>query len=359
MRPWASLAPRPVDHWPAQTPSPEVAAVLGGRLGLPAGTCLPVRPPRSEARSSVHFLGTSDRPQLCRWVVKQPRTGWTQDDVAGPLAADREFAGLLRLSSHFAARGGTATVPAPVALLPEVRGFASAYVPGYALSDLLRARSAIRPGALIESAGRAADFLRALHALESLPSRSLDLAQEAGEVDRFLQERLVAAGLPVPPVVSRALAAVPATRQAVRQVWLHGDCTPANVLFPDDRTVVGIDIDLQATGAPEDDLARFVAYTSSAAPFLVDAALPERLRRHRPVVTRFLQRYGPGVCAPVFELRLLQQLAGRWLRLRQLARFHGRPALLSLRLDSVDTQVQSLLRASARRLARAAHPPDE
>lgn len=282
-----------------------------------------------------------------------------QDDVASPLDAEREFAGLLRLSSHFAARGEGATVPAPIALLPEIRGFASGYVPGYALSDLLRARSVVLPAALTDGAGRAADFLRGLHALESLPPRPLDLAEAAEEVQRFLQERLVPAGLSVPPVVTRALAAVPAARRMVRQVWLHGDCTPANFLFPDGRGVVGIDIDLQAAGTPEDDLARFVAYTSSAAPFLVDATLPGRLRRHHPVVTHFLQRYGPGVCAPVFELRLLNQLAGRWLRLRQLARLHGRPALLPSRLHALDAQARSLLRASAHRLTRATHEPGE
>jgi hypothetical protein len=348
-----SWAPRLVERWPPVTPSVDVAAVLADRLGLPAGSCVPVWSARAQARSTVHFLGTADRPGLCRWVVKQPRTNWTQDDVASPLAAAREFAGLLRLAGHFTARGGPARVPAPVALLPELEGFVTAYVPGPAVSDLLHTRSVLSPAALLDGVGRAAVFLRGLHELEALPARTLDLAQEAGRVRVRLQQRLAPAGLPVPPAVAQTLAAVPSGTVTTRQVWLHGDCTPANVLLPEGRTVVGIDIDLQETGAPEEDLARFVAFTTGSVPFLVDAVLPERLRRHRPLVGRFLECYGPGVCAPVFELQLLQQLAGRWLRLRQLARLHGRPALLPLRLQTVDAQLQSLLLASARRLARA------
>ncbi len=345
------LSPRPTEHWPALAPSAVVAAVLGARLGLPAGSCVPVWPARAMTRSTVHFLGTADRPERCRWVVKQPRTSWSQDDVASPVAAEREFAALQRLAGHFAARGGAAGVPTPVTLLPGLGGFATAYVPGSALSDLLHPRSVLSPAALLDGVGRAADLLRGLHELEALPPRALDLALEAQQVQASLRERL--GGLPVPPAVHRALAAVPAARVSPRRVWLHGDCTPANVLLPHDRTVVGIDIDLRATGAPEEDLARFVAFTAGAAPFLVDAVLPERLRRHRPLVARFLQGYGPGVCAPLFELRLLGQLGGRWLRLRQLARLHGRAALLSLRLRAVDTQLQSLLVASAHRLTDA------
>ena len=353
MRSLPSWAPRPAERWPPVTPSVDVAAVLADRLGLPAGSCAPVWSARAQARSTVHFLGTADRPGVCRWVVKQPRTSWTQDDVGSPLAAEREYAGLLRLAGHFTARGGPAGVPAPVALLPELEGFATAYVPGPAVSDLVHTRSVLSPAALLDGVGRAAAFVRDLHELEALPARPLDLAQEAARVRVRLRDRLAPAGLPVPPAVVRALAAVPPVTVTTRLVWLHGDCTPANVLLPGGPAVVGIDIDLQETGAPEEDLARFVAFTTGSVPFLVDSALPERLRRHRPLVDRFLECYGPGVCAPVFELRLLQQLAGRWLRLRQLARLHGRPALLPLRLQAVDAQLQSLLSASARRLARS------
>ncbi|MGR7026285.1 aminoglycoside phosphotransferase family protein [Geodermatophilus sp. URMC 62] len=354
------LTPRPVEHWPPLTPSADVAAALGERLGLPAGACRPVRPARAQARSTVHFLGTADRPDRCRWVVKQPRTGWTQDDVASPLAAEQEYAALVRLAAHFDARGAAVGVPAPVALLPGLGGLATAYVPGPALSDLLHAGRVLSPAMPLDGVGRAADFLRVLHEVDPAPSAPLDLASEAERVRCLLSDRLVAAGLPVPPGVLRALAAVPDVRVPVRRVRLHGDWTPANVLLPAPGSVVGIDVDLREVGPPEEDLARFVAFTAGSAPFLLDATLPEHLRRHRPLVACFLGRYEAGgsrVSAPVFELRLLHQLAGRWLRLRELARLHGRPALLPLRLHAVDAQLRSLLAAGAHRLTRATRDP--
>jgi aminoglycoside phosphotransferase (APT) family kinase protein len=335
--------------WPADTAVADVARALDAELGFEAATCVPVRPPRAEARSTVYFLGTADRPEQCRWVVKQPRTSWSQDDLASPVAAEQEFAQLSRLAGYFGELGGPARVPAPVAALPGLGAFAMAYVPGGALSDLLTSRSLLRPAALLDGVGRAAEFLRHLHGIEAFPTRSVDLAHEARDALAYMRQRLGPAGLPVPRAVVRALATAPARTMVTRQVWLHGDFTPANFLLPEDGTIVGIDIELQRIGAPEDDLARFVAFSSGAVPFLVDVALPGPLRRHRPLEDRLMEGYGPDVCAALFEVRLLRHLSVRWLRLRQLARLHGRAALLPLRLRAHGIQVQSLMLESADR----------
>jgi aminoglycoside phosphotransferase (APT) family kinase protein len=150
--------------------------------------------------------------------------------------------------------------------------------------------------------------------------------------------------------VARALATVPDRPEITQQVWLHGDFTPANFLLPDDQTIVGIDIDLQRTGPPEDDLARFVAFTSGAMPFMGDVALPASLRRHRPLEVRLMEAYGADISVVVFELRLLAHLSLRWLRLRQLARLYGRSALLPSRLRAIGVQMRSLMLESAHRL---------
>jgi len=286
-------------------------------------------------------------------VVKQPRTTWSQDDIPSPAEAEREFAGLVRLADLFDRVREPARVPVPVALLPELGAFAMTYIHGSALSDLLNARSLLRPGALLDGVARAALSLRVLHQIESLPEQAVNLAHEAGEVLGMIDKKLGPAGLTVPASVTEALDVVPRRTVSTRQVWLHGDFTPMNILLPDERTVAPIDIQLENTGAPEHDLARFVAFTSGAMPFLIDAALPWRLRRHDPVAAHFTHSYGAGFSPAVLELSLLCQLSGRWLRLRQLARLHGRAALLPLRLQAVDAQMRMLLREGAIRLTAA------
>jgi aminoglycoside phosphotransferase (APT) family kinase protein len=339
--------------WPAATEVAEVARALDAELGFEATTCVPVRPPRAEARSTVYFLGTADRPGQCRWVVKQPRTSWSQDDLTTPVAAEREFAQLSRLAAYFAEIGGPARVPTPVAALPGLGAFAMEYVPGAAVSDLLTSRSLLRPEAFLDGVGRSADFLRRLHDLELLPSRSSDLAREAQEALELMERRLRPAGLPVPRAVTRVLAGAPARTVVMRQVRLHGDFTPANFLLPDERTIVGIDVDLQRIGVPEDDLARFISFSSAAMPFIADTILPTFLRRHRSLAVRLVQGYGVEVSVPLLEIRLLRHLSVRWLRLRQLARLHGRAALLRPRLRSIGAQVRVLMVESAHRLRAA------
>jgi aminoglycoside phosphotransferase (APT) family kinase protein len=343
VRSWNPLSLPSPELWPADTPVADVARTLDAELGLRTGTCVPVRPPRAEARSTIYFLGTADRPDQCRWVVKQSRTSWRQDDLASPVTAEWEFAQLSRLAAYFKELDGPARVPEPIAALPSLRAFAMAYVPGGALSDLLSSRSHLRPAALMDGVGRAAGFLRRLHDIQALPARSVALGREAQGVLALMERSLGPAGLAAPPAVARALRAVPDRTEVTRQVWLHGDFTPANLLLPDDRTIVGIDIDLQRTGSPEDDLARFVAFTSGAMPFMGDVALPAPLRRHRSLEFRLMEAYGGDISVAVLELRLLAHLSLRWLRLRQLACLYGRSALLPSRLRAIGVQMQSLM----------------
>ncbi|HEX6150516.1 hypothetical protein, partial [Nocardioides sp.] len=76
---------------------------------------------RLAGRSNIFVVSTpTSREEHRRWIVKQPHTTWSQDDVSNPLSAEQEFDALRRLHEHFVGLGLPYRVPEPVAFLPEV-----------------------------------------------------------------------------------------------------------------------------------------------------------------------------------------------------------------------------------------------
>ena len=65
-----------------------------------AGDRVAVERQRLAGRSNIHVVSTpvSVRGHR-RWVVKQPHTAWSQDDVSNPLSAEKEFEALMAESA--------------------------------------------------------------------------------------------------------------------------------------------------------------------------------------------------------------------------------------------------------------------
>jgi aminoglycoside phosphotransferase (APT) family kinase protein len=286
-----------------------------------------------------------------RWVVKQPHTGWTQDDVGSPLTAMEEFSALERLHVHFEHLDIPLRVPTPVAYLPELDAFAMEYVAGVTIKDLLSYRSVLRPAPLFEGLTSAGTFLRHLHTLEQLPTVEVDLRQEAEMVLSVEAEKLHPLGLSLPGRVRRTMAELPSVKVTSAQVWLHGDFGPANILLEGNGSAVGLDAALQTVGVPEDDLVRFVALVSGVIRLAPEIVVPPvRMARHELENRLLRSYYQTATRPPLFELRYLHQLARRWCRLRELAQQHAQNALLAARLRVIGQQVRLLMKDSERRL---------
>lgn len=340
---------------PTSESGDQAAAVLEAlvRAGGPTrGPWIQFRPPRLAGRSNVFFVeGAGSDGRSARLVVKQACSGWSQDDLASPVLAEQEFGALERLHAHFAEVGGRGRVPEPVTLLPDVGAFAMEYVPGPYLQDLLRYDSLVRPGRLLNGLAAAAEFLRHLHDLESLPSRPVDLRDEADAVLSLAEQKLAPLGLALPPSVTRVLRQMPSVVVNARQVWLHGDFGPTNIILAEDGSTVGIDPALTTVGPPEEDLARFVALMSGGIRSAPEVVAPPLGRVRRRLEERLLSSYYGSTSYPaLYQLTLIHQLVGRWLRLRQLAQQFERRSLLALRLWVVGEQMHLLMRSSSRRL---------
>jgi hypothetical protein len=241
-----------------------------------------------------------------------------------------------------------------VQLFPELGAFAMEYVPGRSLRDLLRYSSVLRPGPLMAGVAAAAELIRRVHDLETFPDRPVDLCAEAEEVLAVAEKRLRPVGLQLPPRVSVALQRVPPTLVSCRQVWLHGDFYPTNIILADDGSIVGIDPALDTVGAPEEDLARFVSVMSGGTWFAPEVLAPPISWIRRRLETQLLEGYyGTTRYPPLFELRLLVQLVHRWLHACELARQHERRRLLPARMRVVHAQFRLLMEQSARRLERS------
>jgi len=334
----------------------EILAAIARSSGSPLGPgpWTHIRRPRIGSRATVLFL-ESPVPVAGRtqWVVKRPNLSWVRDDLARPVPAREEFEGLKRLHEHFQAIGGTVRVAEPIALFPDIGALAMEYVPGRPLSRLLRHQPFRDPNPMMEGMTGAAEFIRQLHSLEELSGATVNLRTEAEGVLGVADEKLRPLGLSLPWQTVDVLSRVPASLVPARQVRLHGDYGPTNLILADEGSVVGIDASLEAIGAPEEDLVRFIVTMSCALRFAPGLVLPRTRGVRRQLESQFLTTYyESAVVPPLFELTLLHQLALRWPRLREFAHRRG-GRLLPVTLQVIGAQVRQLMVESSGRLAEA------
>ena len=335
--------------------APDVSVIVGPLARAVGTDVLTIERQRLAGRSDI-FILRADASGRCdrRWVVKRPHTGWSQDDVGSPLSAREEFDALGRLHRHFERLQTPTRVPTPVAYFPELDAFAMEFVDGVTLKNLLDYRSLLHPRALLNGIEAAGEFLRRLHALEQLPDVDVDLRDEAQTIVQVAEEKLHPLGLELPERVRRTLDAVPSTRVTSRQVRLHGDFGPANIILASDGSTVGLDADLSRVGRPEHDLARFVALVAGVIRLSPEIAFPPLTAVRRLLEGQLLRSYYQGAdWPPLFELTYLHQLSRRWCRLRELASQHQRNALLPVKLSVIGHQVRGLMRDSELRLVHA------
>lgn len=337
---------------PAPDPATEhVLRAVAGAVDLPIHR-LAIQRQRLAGRSNIYVISAPDSPQgPSRWVVKQPHTEWSQDDVSNPLSAHQEFEALSRLHVHFADLGLPFRVPEPVAFLPEVDAVVMEFVDGDTVKDLLHYGSLMRPARLLDGLAASGSFLRHLHTLEPLPEVEVDLRELADRVLAVADEKLRPLGLDLPDQVRRTMLAVPAVRVTSPQVRLHGDFGPSNILLARDGSTVGLDASLEAVGIPEEDLVRYVVLVSGIIRLAPELAVPPLSGVRRQLENRLLGAYYEGSTRPpLFELTYLHQLCRRWCRMRELAAQHGRPAQLTVKLRVIGAQMRLLMRDSGRRL---------
>lgn len=331
-----------------------VLHALARAVDLPDDSGLTVERQRLAGRSAIYVVSAPASGPGARWIVKQPHTEWSQDDVSNPLGAQQEFEALRRLHAHFDGLGLPFRVPEPVAFLPDVDAVAMEYVDGVTVKDLLHYGSLRRPTTLLDGLAASGAFLRHLHALETLPPVEVDLAERARRVLAVAEEKLHPLGLDLPDRVRRTLLDVPATRVSSPQVRLHGDFGPANILLARDGSTVGIDASLEAVGVPEEDLVRYVALTSGIIRLAPELVLPPFGAVRRQLEHRLLAAYyETPTWPPLFELTHLHQLCRRWCRLRELAAQSDTSARLAVKLRVIGAQMRLLMRDTAQRLTRA------
>jgi aminoglycoside phosphotransferase (APT) family kinase protein len=323
-------------------------------LPTATGSGLTIDRQRLAGRSNIHVVSApGPGPGRRRWVVKQPHTEWSQDDVSNPLSAQHEFEALRRLHQHFAGLGLPFRVPEPVAFLPEVDAVVMEYVDGVTVKDLLHYGSLSRPRMLLDGLSASGAFLRHLHAMEVFPEVEVDLKEQAEHVLEVAEAKLHPLGLDLPERVRRTMLELPRVRVSAPQVRLHGDFGPANILLARDGSTVGLDPALEAIGFPEEDLVRYVALTSGIIRLAPELVLPPLAGIRRQMEHRLLEAYyQDSAWPPLYELKYLHQLCRRWCRMRELAAQNESPARLSVKLRVIGAQMRTLMRDSARRLSR-------
>ncbi len=338
-------------------PTERLLIAVARAVDLPTSpdTGLAVERQRFAGRSNIYVISSSASSRGgSRWVVKQPHTAWSQDDVSNPLSAQEEFEALRRLHAHFTALGLPFRVPEPVAFLPDVDAMVMEYVDGVSVKDLLNYGSLVRPGVLLDGLSASGTFLRHLHALETHPEVEVDLQDQAVQVLAVAEEKLLPLGLDLPELVRRRLLEVPAVRVSAPQVRLHGDFGPANILLARDGSTVGLDPALAAVGVPEEDLVRYVALVSGIIRLAPELVVPPVAGVRRELTRRLLEAYyQTPTWPPLFELKYLHQLCRRWVRLRELAEQNDTSAQLAVKLRVIGAQMRLLMRDSAERLTPA------
>jgi aminoglycoside phosphotransferase (APT) family kinase protein len=325
-----------------------------GALGIVHGTLRLCRSPQYHARSTIYFVGDGrDAGRECRWVIKCPDETARQDDLATPLIADDQYEALRVLTAHFASVAPRLRVPRPVAHLPAAGGLAMEYVNGTSLDDLVRARSILRPQALLDGVALSGSFLRHLHSLDARDSTVLSMRVVADEVRELVETRLAPAGLAVPAVVLDELRSLPATDVDAGVVRLHGDFAPVNMLLDGADSVTGIDASLTDVGPAEEDLARFLMMLVTDRLFLLAADSARARALRRSVQATLVEAYaGDARTSAFLELRFIHQLCLRWLQ-RHNARAARGPSLSGFRKRVVDPFFALLLVERAQMLASA------
>src|SRR4030095_16378985 len=91
--------------------------------------------------------------------------------------------------------------------------------------------------------------------------------------------------------------------------------------------MVGIDPVLQEVGLPEDDAGRFLAVVMSDTKFVPGLVQPSVRRTSGGLEEAFLAGWsGQSAPSTLLQVRLMQALALRWLRRRELTRLREAPA---------------------------------
>jgi hypothetical protein len=342
-----SLIYRSLPWTGAPTTDPDrVLASLARALGTDTGRLRLARPPVGSLRSTLYFVGNagSSKP---RWVVKQTHPATAVDAVA-TLPVTTELESLSLLQSWHEEHG---SVAAPVGLLPDIDALALEFVPGRHMRDLILADPRHAAPIALEALTAAGEYLRRTHAAGDAGDDEVDLAEVAAAVLSRSSEALRAAGLRLPATAVAALRAVPSRVVPTRRVLLYGDFVPANLIVTFSGDIVGIDPVLQELGLPEDDVARFLAVVVSDTRFVPGLVLPSVRRTSRDLQEAFLAGWsGKPTPSTLLEVRLLQALAMRWLRRRELTRLRTAPARARRLL--IDAFMRRVLGRCARHLAR-------
>ncbi len=346
-------------HQPRQERAPEVDALLCSVSRALDASARPVGPltvqqQRRAGRSTIYVVASANQAANGkRWVIKQPHTEWSQDDVDSPLTAEDEFLALRRLETHFRDLGASFRVPTPVAHLPEHDAFVMEHVSGPTVKQLLNYGSVRRPKRLLDGLSAAGAFLRCVHDLERRPAVDVDLKDEAQQVLALEEELLLPLGLSLPDRVRHTLVEMPSRTVSSPEVWLHGDWGPANVILAEDGSVVGLDPALSTVGHREDDLVRFTVLVAGVIRLAPELVIPPVGRVRRRLEDRLLHSYYQASTRPLlFEVKYLNQLVRRWCRLREMAQ-KQQGALLSGRLTVVGAQMRMLMSDAERCLVRS------
>ena len=311
--PWTEVA----------TTDPElIIASLAEALNTNPDRLSLTRQPVSNLRSTLYFVGESGDSDP-RWVVKQTHPATAVDSVATlPVAAELSSLALLQSWQE-----GSGPVARPVGLLPAVDALALEFVPGRALRDIFAAnpRHLSSEAALVLRA--AGEYLRRVHVAGDSGEEEVDLADVAEAALNRSTEALAGAGLRLPKPAVVALRSVQSRRVRVRQALLYGDFVPANLIVTSPGQIAGIDPVLQEVGLPEDDAARFLVVVMSDTKFVPGLVLPSVRRTGRELQEAFLTGWsGQPAASTLLEVRLMQALALRWLRRRELTRLREAPA---------------------------------
>jgi aminoglycoside phosphotransferase (APT) family kinase protein len=300
----------------------------------------------SNLRSTLYFVGEAGDSHP-RWVVKQTHAATAIDAVA-TLPAAAEYRSLALLQSW---QDDSGPVARPIGLLPDVDALALEFVPGRGLREIFAAdprQLSPEAASVLRAAG---EYLRRVHIAGDSGEEEVDLAKVAEATLGRSTEALAGVGLRLPEPAVAALRGVPSRRVRARRALLYGDFVPANLIVTPSGHIVGIDPVLQEVGMPEEDAVRFLAVVMSDTKFVSGLVLPSVRRTSRELQEAFLAGWsGQPVPSTLLEVRLMQALALRWLRRRELTRLREGPARARRLL--IDKFMAHLIAQAAQRLAQ-------
>ncbi|MBA2465537.1 MAG: aminoglycoside phosphotransferase family protein [Nocardioidaceae bacterium] len=297
------------------------------------------RPNRN--RSSLYFVGVEGRGRVPRWVLKIPTPERLQHDLRSPLGAAEQFHTVRHLYDHLV-QDGIVTTPRPIAHLAVIDGWVMEFVTGSTVADVARSTGLVCPAALVRAVEAGAMALTQLHLMEPERLIELDLAEAEQRAIAGARGQLAAAGLSVKPSWFTAVAR-PGTRVLGRQVLLHGDWVPENVMLSSSG-VVCLDPDLSSIGWAEHDVARFVLMLFDAPLFVLAGDAPYFRPLRRRATAAFLSAYYEPGAQPSALLRplMLAAVAARWrARHEDIARREA--SLRRLRRETLRRHFSSLL----------------